>query len=336
LAQSGATNSVALGSYSITSGFSGVAVGSSASATNGTAIGMASTASNGGSALGFGSTATNSSVALGGGATATGYNSVAIGNLSTAEEDNTVSLGSSTFGITRRVTNMADGINDSDGATVRQVNVVAAAAANAQSTADYAVSGVSALNANLYSTAVTIGANAVQVQGAVSFGDGAGNNLKLTNIANGVVAAGSSDAVTGDQLNTTNQAVTKAQTTADTAIVTSGQALAIAQQTQAQVKVLTGRVDALDGRVTSLESRMDGYDRRINGGVAISSAMNAAVAPSLAPGESALLGGVGSFKGQAALSMGIAHTNYAGQSFTAKVSTSSIGTAFALGGAVKF
>ncbi|MFG6488292.1 hypothetical protein ACG04R_16515 [Roseateles sp. BYS78W] len=144
--------------------------------------------------------------------------------------------------------------------------------------------------------------------------------------------------------------ITSAQATADTATATaqgadnkattalsqSGQALAIAQQTQQEVVQLTGRVNTIDSRLNTLEDRMNGYDRRIDSGVAMASAMNAAIAPSLAPGESAVVGGLGGFKGQGALALGIVHTNFAGQTFTAKFSTSSAGTAVAVGGAVKF
>jgi hypothetical protein len=129
---------------------------------------------------------------------------------------------------------------------------------------------------------------------------------------------------------------TTADTKATTAINVSGQALAIAQQTQQEVNVLTSRVDAMDGRITNLENKVAGMDKRINGGVAISSAMSAAVAPNLAPGEMALVAGVGGFRGQGALSIGIVRSNFAGQTFSAKVSTSSVGTAFAAGGSWKF
>jgi hypothetical protein len=54
------------------------------------------------------------------------------------------------------------------------------------------------------------------------------------------------------------------------------------------------------------------------------------------PGEMALVAGVGGFRGQGALSIGIVRSNYAGQTFSAKVSTSSVGTAFAAGGSWKF
>lgn len=53
-------------------------------------------------------------------------------------------------------------------------------------------------------------------------GVGATTKVALTNLKDGTVAAGSSDAVTGGQLNTTNLAVARAQTTADGALQRTG------------------------------------------------------------------------------------------------------------------
>jgi autotransporter adhesin len=47
---------------------------------------------------------------------------------------------------------------------------------------------------------------------------GAPGTVGLHNVADGIIAAGSTDAVNGGQLLTTNQAVTAAQTTADNAL----------------------------------------------------------------------------------------------------------------------
>lgn len=97
-----------------------VAVGSSAAATgaSGIAVGVAAWAEG------------SSSVALGMASRATGEESVALGAGSIAEEARTVSLGGGLAGL-RRIVNMADGVGDSDGATVGQM-----AAANAATLAD--------------------------------------------------------------------------------------------------------------------------------------------------------------------------------------------------------
>jgi trimeric autotransporter adhesin len=64
----------------------------------------------------------NGSVAIGDGANATGSNSVALGNGSVADEDNTVSIGSK--GNERRLTNVAPGVNGTDGVNMNQLNAV--------------------------------------------------------------------------------------------------------------------------------------------------------------------------------------------------------------------
>ncbi|HEX6859835.1 MAG TPA: YadA-like family protein [Caulobacteraceae bacterium] len=72
------------------------------------------------SAMGNGATASAAqATAIGAGASATAYNSVALGAGSIASQPNTVSLGAPSA--ERRLTNMADGVEDSDGATYRQV-----------------------------------------------------------------------------------------------------------------------------------------------------------------------------------------------------------------------
>ena len=74
--------------------------------------------------LGSGATSSNAnSVALGFNAQANVADSVAIGANSIATESNTVSVGNST--IKRRITNVADGVNDSDVPTMKQLNQLA-------------------------------------------------------------------------------------------------------------------------------------------------------------------------------------------------------------------
>jgi autotransporter adhesin len=125
-----APNTVAVGSNARATGTNAIAIGAGSLATGSVAVGTGATASNGGSAFGDYATATGTaSVAVGQGATSTGSNSVAIGSDSTdGGESNVVSVGSS--GNERRVTNVADGINDSDSANMGQLRQATAAIQN--------------------------------------------------------------------------------------------------------------------------------------------------------------------------------------------------------------
>ncbi len=111
-------------------------------------------------------------VAIGTGASVTAANSVALGANSVADRAGTVSVGSA--GNERQITNVADGTLDSDAATVGQVNA-----------------RITAVTDNL--VAYDDGTQAV-----VTFAGADGT--RLTNVAPGTVAAGSSDAVNGAQL----------------------------------------------------------------------------------------------------------------------------------------
>ncbi|QNS15459.1 YadA family autotransporter adhesin [Mannheimia bovis] len=64
----------------------------------------------------------NESVAIGGNSAALGANSVAMGSGSVALSDNEFSVGNSQVGLSRRITNVADGVADNDAATVGQLN----------------------------------------------------------------------------------------------------------------------------------------------------------------------------------------------------------------------
>ncbi|ACC73453.1 ESPR-type extended signal peptide-containing protein [Paraburkholderia phymatum] len=76
-------------------------------------------------ALGTGSRASEEgAVAIGYGALARFANSVALGSGSHADEDGVVSVGSPMDNLTRRITNVADGINANDAVTVEQLNAM--------------------------------------------------------------------------------------------------------------------------------------------------------------------------------------------------------------------
>ncbi|PSE45667.1 hypothetical protein C7G91_10270 [Acinetobacter nosocomialis] len=84
-------------------------------------------------------------------------------------------------------------------------------------------------DAPVFSGTVTAGnlttGGSLNVTGASNLNGGANlNNQKITNVAAGTVSASSTDAVNGSQLNTTNQNVTTAQNTANTAVTNAAAA----------------------------------------------------------------------------------------------------------------
>ncbi|MCO5397571.1 ESPR-type extended signal peptide-containing protein [Ralstonia soli] len=103
-------------------GSTAVGAGSDASGKNSSAIGNGAVASgSGSSAVGNGAVASGeNSTALGQGAQASNNNSVAIGAGSTTSRDNEVSFGSP--GNERILSNVADGVRDTDAVNVRQMN----------------------------------------------------------------------------------------------------------------------------------------------------------------------------------------------------------------------
>ena len=115
-AQSIAAGAIALGADSAATGVDSIAIGpdSSAAAVGAIAIGHDSVAAD--------DTADTNAVAIGNAAQALHADAVAIGASSVTSADNTVSFG--TVGAERRLMNVDDGIEDTDAATVGQVNTI--------------------------------------------------------------------------------------------------------------------------------------------------------------------------------------------------------------------
>ena len=130
--QASATQSTALGQTSTASGVASTAVGfgSIAGGVGSTAQGRFSVASGAqSSAFGAGANASGTgAVAVGAGSSASARNSVALGNGSIANAPNTVSVGSA--GSERRITNVAPGVNPTDGVNVSQLTSLASGIQN--------------------------------------------------------------------------------------------------------------------------------------------------------------------------------------------------------------
>ena len=206
-------NSVAIGYNSRSSAVNTASIGAYASATSTGAV-----------AIGYDSfvrqTATNA-MAFGSNATATAAGSVALGGGSIAERANVVSLGNSTQ--SRQIAYVAAGTQATDAVNVGQLAGLAAALGGGAAidsngavvAPSYTVGGTTYNDVGAALTAAAsegVGASADTLRYDTAKHDIAtlgnpGTPVKLTNIADGTLSADSSDAVTGAQLYSTNQAV---------------------------------------------------------------------------------------------------------------------------------
>lgn len=217
---------MAMGVYANSSGAKSVALGYRSVASGATS-----------SALGYQATASgDDSAAFGNGAKAIGTNSVALGSGSIAQEDNSVAVGNSTT--QRQITYVAKGdINSTstDAVTGAQIYSLSqsvadrlggGASVNSDGTVNaplYEVgtgiynnvgSALSALNTSITNTEASVAGlaeDALLWDESISAFSAShtGNASKITNLAAGTLAAGSTDAVNGSQLFDTNEKVDK-------------------------------------------------------------------------------------------------------------------------------
>ncbi|HEL3256222.1 TPA: YadA-like family protein [Stenotrophomonas maltophilia] len=188
----------------------------------GVSVGAGTRSANGAVATGFRANASgNFSIAVGGDAKAEAEHATAIGYLSKASASQATALGrgsEATAKFASALGNLAKASNTSS----------VALGDRAQASHENAV----ALGAG----AVTASANSVSVGSA-------SRKRKIQYIADGVVGAGSTDAITGNQLHATNQAVTKAQTAADGATTTANAAKVESGKALAETAALGGLVN---------------------------------------------------------------------------------------------
>ncbi|HIE1460304.1 TPA: ESPR-type extended signal peptide-containing protein [Stenotrophomonas maltophilia] len=188
----------------------------------GVSVGAGTRSANGAVATGFRANASgNFSIAVGGDAKAEAEHGTAVGYLSKASASQATALGrgsEATAKFASALGNLAKASNTSS----------VALGDRAQASHENAV----ALGAG----AVTASANSVSVGSA-------SRKRKIQYIADGAVGAGSTDAITGNQLHATNQAVTKAQTAADGATTTANAAKVESGKALAETVVLGGLVN---------------------------------------------------------------------------------------------
>ncbi|HDS0949528.1 TPA: YadA-like family protein [Stenotrophomonas maltophilia] len=237
-------NSIALGSGALTNsskaGISRIAIGGDAYA--------GTSGWTGAIALGGKSRAEYDALAIGYEAKAYSSGSIALGRGSIANEGNTVSVGNSTT--KRRVVNVADGVlssSSTDAVTGKQLhatnqNVTTAlnTANTAKATADRALASSGLVSQTSSSSAIRMGAQNTGT--VIDVANQSGAKRRIQNLANGTLSSTSTDAVTGQQLNATNQGVTAATNTANAAQTTAGAAKTAADSALAQATTLGGLV----------------------------------------------------------------------------------------------
>jgi autotransporter adhesin len=171
--------------------------------------------------------------------------------------------------------------------------------------------------------------------------------VALHNVATGVVAAGSTDAVNGGQLFITNQAVTTAQDTADDALVMASNSVQYDDPAHTSVTLNSGgsvvslhnvaagtagtdavNVGQMNSAVTDAVTTANAYtDARIaaldfdigrvkkDGRAGTAAALAAAAMPqAFGPGKTMISGGVGTYRGRSAMAIGASHALANGKS----------------------
>nr|WP_312385703.1 ESPR-type extended signal peptide-containing protein [Stenotrophomonas geniculata] len=254
---------VALGLDAVATGDRGVAVGHEASGkgTHATALGFQSNASaNQATAVGRGAVASSlyasalgnqasakaqSALALGDRANAAHAGAVALGNGSATTGTNQVSVGNGS--LKRKVVNVADAAlstSSSEAVTGKQLHATNTSVAAVKATADGAQARVAVLDGLVgqVSASGNVRLGADNTGTVVDVANKSGAKRKLQNLANGVLSASSTDAVTGQQLNATNSEVASVRTAATAAKTAADAARGVADGAVQKADVLGGLV----------------------------------------------------------------------------------------------
>lgn len=254
---------VALGLDAVATGDRGIAVGHEASGkgTHATALGFQSNASaNQATAVGRGAVASSlyasavgnqasataqSALALGDRASATHAGAVALGNGSATTATNQVSVGNGS--LKRKVVNVADAAlstSSSEAVTGKQLHATNTSVAAVKATADGAQARLAVLDGLVGQVSATgnmrLGADNTGT--VIDVANKTGAKRKLQNLANGVLSASSTDAVTGQQLNATNSEVTSVRTAATAAKTAADAARGVADGAVLKADALGGLV----------------------------------------------------------------------------------------------
>ncbi|MBH1657227.1 YadA-like family protein [Stenotrophomonas maltophilia] len=190
---------------------------------------------NAGVSVGAGTRSANGAVATGFRANASGNFSIAVGGDAKAQAEHATAVGY----LSKAGASQATALGRGSEATAQYASALGNLA-KATKTGSVALGDRAQAS---HENAVALGAGAVTASAnSVSVGS-ASRKRKIQYIADGVVGAGSTDAITGNQLHATNQAVTKAQTAADGATTTATAAKVESGKALAETVVLGGLVN---------------------------------------------------------------------------------------------
>ena len=247
-ARSTAEGALAMGRGAQATAANALAMGKGAKAQTASSLAVgrdAQTAATGSIAIGQGARITDAfaqdSIAIGRGANTQHLSSIALGSGSVTTGNWQVAVGSSSR--KRRIVGMEDGglFRGSDHAvTGGQLFVTNENVTRAQRTADEAAAGARLVTQSSPSSAIRMGAENTGT--VIDVANAGGTKRRIQNIANGVLSTGSTDAVTGQQLNATNVEVASVRTTATSAQTTAGAAKTAADNALAKANALGGLV----------------------------------------------------------------------------------------------
>ncbi|QIN62114.1 Coiled stalk of trimeric autotransporter adhesin [Caballeronia sp. SBC1] len=174
--------------------------------------------------------------AIGGNAQATADNTVALGANSVADRADSVSVGAA--GNERQITNVKAGTADHDAVSVAQFKDAGLIDSTGNTIA--AITYDSKADGSVNRSSVTLG------------GSGAASPVALHNVAAGVVKAGSTDAVNGDQLFQTAQLVDGLQNGAALKYLVSNTTLAAASASGLNATAIGGNAQAIAGNTVAV------------------------------------------------------------------------------------
>lgn len=350
-AQASGTSSIAMGDGANASGTNASAIGSNASASGSgaTATGNGASASGASSvAMGDGASASGErSAAIGAGADAQADNSVALGAGSLADRDNSVSVGS--VGNERQITNVKAGEADTDAVNVAQLRAQGDTISNVDNRVNQAATDITHLQngtdgmfqVNNSSNLPKPRARGVDSVAGGAGAEASGNNSaaigtrsrasgsNATALGNGSNAQGSNSVALGansvaDRANSVSvgSAGNERQITNVAAGTAPTDAVNVSQLQKSIGDISSQYYDYADSHYNALRHDLKKQDDMLSAGIAGAMAMASLPQP-YSPGASMATVGVGNYRGQGALAVGVSKISDNGKWITKLEGTTS-------------